>query len=193
MQLELNTHKEILEFSLRIEEAVNYLLMACLSITDKSQTKNFGNKAGISFKSKIDLLFDIGVLSKEEHFDLELQMIFRNKFLHDIECVSFSSVLGILDNGIKNKFRDFLNENSSIENEEACKGAYRKLYRNNVKTIREKFKDRRVMIEKKSETLKNLLSQHEKTSDIAFELIDDILKLLEKSELENPEVFELAH
>ena len=111
MEVNLQLRSEILEYSLTLEEAINNLLLFNLGIFDGGQaTRLFGNKASISFKNKIDLLYDINVLTKEENSDLELLMIFRNKFLHDIKCNSFSNVLEILDNGIKNKFKNYLKE-----------------------------------------------------------------------------------
>lgn len=85
-EINIEVRSEVLEYSLIIECATNSLLLSYLGITDKSDTKLFGNKAGISFKSKIDLLYDISVLSKVEHSNLELQIIFRNKFMHMLKC-----------------------------------------------------------------------------------------------------------
>ena len=91
-EINIEVRSEILEYSLNIEGAINDLLLAYLGIFDKSSTKLFGNKVGLSFKNKIDLLFDINVLSKEEHNDLDLFMNFRNRFFHAIECNSYSAV-----------------------------------------------------------------------------------------------------
>ena len=58
--INLKTRTIILEYSLQIESDINNLLFGYLEIFEKDKIKNFGKKAGISFKSKIDLLFDIG-------------------------------------------------------------------------------------------------------------------------------------
>jgi len=63
--INLEIRSEILEYSLTIENTVNTLLQSYLGILEKEATKNFGHKAGISFKNKIDLLYDIDVLSKK--------------------------------------------------------------------------------------------------------------------------------
>ncbi len=192
MGLELEKRSEVLEFSLNTEEAVNSLLLVYLSISDKSTTKLFGNKAGISFKSKIDLLYDIDVLSKEEHSSLELQMIFRNKFLHDIQSNSFLSVLKHFDNGIKNRFKKFLEKDEKINNEESCRMAYRNLYLNNTKVIKLKFANKRKQIEEKADVLQTLLAELERVNDLSFSLIDELLQILESTELENPKIADLS-
>ena len=86
----LELRSKILFCALNIENVINNLLVKHLLIIDKTKTKNFANRPGISFQSKIDLLFDIEVISKEELLTIELLMIFRNKFLHDIKYNSYT-------------------------------------------------------------------------------------------------------
>ena len=93
----LELRSKILFCALNIENVINNLLVKHLLIIDKTKTKNFANRPGISFQSKIDLLFDIEVISKEELLTIELLMIFRNKFLHDIKYNSYTLVLNDLD------------------------------------------------------------------------------------------------
>ena len=192
MDMELEKRSEVLDFSLNTEEAVNSLLLVYLSISDKSRTKLFGNKAGISFKSKIDLLYDIDVLSKEEHSKLELQMTFRNKFLHDIQCSAFLSVLKHFDNGIKHRFKKFLEKNEKIDNEESCRIAYRNLYINNIKIIRLKFANKRKHIQEKADVLQTLLAELERVNSLSFNLIDELMQILESAELENPKIADFS-
>ena len=114
----LELRSKILFCALNIENVINNLLVKHLLIIDKTKTKNFANRPGISFQSKIDLLFDIEVISKEELLTIELLMIFRNKFLHDIKYNSYTLVLNDLDNGIRNRFFKFLrDEKFKSENE----------------------------------------------------------------------------
>ena len=121
MDINLNLRSQILECSLNIEDAVDTVIILSLGITDKNvKTRLFGNKPSITFKNKIDLLFDLQLLSKEDNFNLDLLMVFRNKFMHDINCNSFNSVFKIVDNSIKNKFKAFLNDDETIEDEKSC-------------------------------------------------------------------------
>ena len=109
-------------------------------IIDKTKTKNFANRPGISFQSKIDLLFDIEVISKEELLTIELLMIFRNKFLHDIKYNSYTLVLNDLDNGIRNRFFKFLRD-EKFKSENEYDTAFSNLYNKIVAFINEKVEE----------------------------------------------------
>lgn len=188
--MELRTN--VLEFSLFIEDQINTLLLLYLNIPDKSKTKLFGNKAGISFKNKIDLLYDIDVLSKDDHNNLELQMIFRNKFMHDINSDSFISVLNVLDNGIKNRLKKYLNKDIKNENEESYRTAYSNLFFNNIEIIKVRLNEKKSQIGENAELITTLNQIIVHQVDLTFSFIDELLLLLEQSELENPKVAEVA-
>ena len=194
-EINIEVRSEILEYSLIIEGAINSLLLTYLGVTGKSNTKLFGNKAGISFKSKIDLLYDIDVLSKKEHSDLELQMIFRNKFIHMLECNSFLFVLNQLDSGIKNKFKSHMNDPTKIDNEDSCKESYRNIYGTNLNFILKKFKLKRQSIEDKRNLITLLLEKEIRITDISFGFIDKLLVSLEETILKssgNKKIIELT-
>lgn len=190
--MDLKSRTEILEYSLHMEDMINSLLFAYLDIFEKKETNYTKNKLNITFKSKIDLLFDIDVLSKEEHSDLELLMNFRNKFLHNINCNSFLDVLGQLDNGIKNRFKKHLDKSSQIENEESCRKACFNLFIENIKTIKKKFEKKRNHTEEKAKFITALLTKNVKMIDLYFDLIKRILIEVESAELENQKVLILA-
>ena len=135
--INLELRSKILYCALNIENAINNLLSKHLLIIDKTKTKNFANKPGISFQSKIDLLFDIEVFSKSELITIELLMIFRNKFLHDIKYSSFSLVLNDLDNGIKNRFFKFLTD-EKVKSEKEFDIAFSNLYSTIVEIVNKK-------------------------------------------------------
>lgn len=188
--LNLETRTKVLEYSLWIETSVNTLLQSHLLILDKERTKNFGNKAGIPFKSKIDLLYDIEILTKEEHSDLELIMNFRNKFLHDIDSNSFTKILKNIDNGIKNRFKKFKDSDIKTENEEAYIKACSNLFVHNLKVLLKKNKERRISLEKKRDYE---ISVHDKLvslTELSSKFGTDIMLILENSDLENPIVLE---
>lgn len=131
---------KILYCTLNIENAINNLLAKHLLITDKKRTKNFSNKAGISLQSKINLLFDINVLVKDELLIIELLMNFRNKFLHDIKYTSFTILLNDFDDSIQKRFFKFLN-NIQIKTEVTFDKAFQNLYEKIVTIINEKIKE----------------------------------------------------
>ena len=91
--INLQLRSEILDAALTLEDAVNKLLLALLVI-DKPDKKAMSNKSGnLSFKNKIDLLFDLEILSNDEYRALLLLMELRNQFLHNIECSSFENAV----------------------------------------------------------------------------------------------------
>jgi len=78
--LNLELRGEILQYSLILEKYINNLLLINLGIVDEDEgkkTRLFGNRPSISFKNKIDLLYDIDVLNKEENSELELLEAFE--------------------------------------------------------------------------------------------------------------------
>ena len=86
----------ILEIALDLEHGINSFLVWLLLI-ESDKRKAISNRSGtLSFKNKIDLLFDIDYLTIEEHKELLLVMEFRNQFLHNIECNSFQSAIFFL-------------------------------------------------------------------------------------------------
>lgn len=186
MENNIQLRGEILEYSLILENEINSLLLLSLGIfDDANSTKLFGKKASITFKNKIDLLYDINILSKEENSDLELLMIFRNKFLHDISCNSFLHTLEQLDNGIKNKFKNHLNKDQSIYNEDSCKETCYNLFLSNIRTIKCKVKEKRINISNKNEIIQSANQEIIYHIEMFFDLIRDLLLKVENSELEN--------
>ncbi len=194
MEINLKLRSEILECSLHIEKEINNLILLLLGIySDSKKTKLFGNKPGISFKNKIDLLYDIQILSKKENYDFELLMIFRNKFLHDIDCDSFHAVFEqISDNGIINKFKDFLDEDKNINDETACLFAFKLLFLKNLKVIHDKVKSRKQLIENKAKLLQVLIDQNTFQVDLFFNLISEIYSACENADLVDNKVQELV-
>lgn len=63
------------------------------------KVKTLSNKSGrLSFKSQIDLLFDLEVLNKDEYQKCLLIMELRNQFMHNIDCNTFKEAINILGN-----------------------------------------------------------------------------------------------
>ncbi|WP_299898750.1 hypothetical protein [uncultured Aquimarina sp.] len=187
--MELRTH--ILEYALQLEDSINRLLSTYLNIDDNSKTKNFGNKAGISFQSKIDLLFDIDVLTKDMHLDMGLQMNFRNKFLHDINCHSFLIALDLFDNGINNRFFKFLHEGEKKDNEDHCRLAYDRLCLSNYRTVLEKFQERRIQLKNNRDVLNNFTKIIERLIDLSFDHLYKIKDGLSNFETNDKETIKL--
>jgi hypothetical protein len=79
----------ILICSLRCEETASSIIRNLLRVV-KPESKTLGNKSSsLSFKNKIDLLYDIDDLSIDEYSMLLKFMEIRNQFIHNGECNSF--------------------------------------------------------------------------------------------------------
>jgi len=193
MDLNLEKRTEVLEYALHIEESIKILLLLCLGIRDNTKTKLFGNKAGISFQSKIDLLYDIDILELEEHQGLELQMNFRNKFLHDIKFNTYISVLSTFDNGIKNRFKKYLLDGGDISDEISCREAYQNLFLSNMKVILAKVELKKNAADDNMDLLTTPTKLYNNFADSFFNLIGDLYQQIEASNLENPDVVELVN
>ncbi|TYC14216.1 hypothetical protein ES677_06665 [Bizionia gelidisalsuginis] len=188
-QLNIELRSRILIYSLFIEKIINDLVLLNLGIYDeKIKTRLFSNKGKISFQNKIDLLYDIEVLSKEENSEFDLLMIVRNKFMHDIECDSFQTLLNQLDKGIVNRFKKFLEEGQSISDEEACRKASYQLFQKNIETIKNKIELNKVTKNKKHELFQVQNERIIYYIDFIKDLMNKVSIATENSELENPKV-----
>lgn len=188
-QLNIELRSRILEYSLFIESSINDLLLLNLGIyNEKEKTKLFNNKGKISFQNKIDLLYDIEILSKDENSEFELLMVIRNKFMHDIECDSFHTLLNQLDKGIVNRFKNFLEDGQLISDEEACKKACYSLFKKNIETIKKKNSANRKSIENKNKLFQVQNEQIIYYTDFIQELLNEVSIVTENAELENPKV-----
>lgn len=196
MDINLKLRSDILEYSLNLEKSINDLLLASLGIwAGSNATRLFGGKAGITFKNKIDLLCDIDVLSKDENSDLELLMVFRNKFLHLIDCNSFKSVLEQLDNSLKNKFKRYLPElpkSQSIDDEELYRLACLNLYLKNIGVIKKKLEKKESEINERFEIFQALNQKNIYHIDLFFNFIKDLFSILENSDMTDLKIRNLS-
>jgi hypothetical protein len=100
---------KILIISLDLEDALSNLLIALMNIR-KPDKKTLGNKSSsISFKNKVDFLYDLDRISKEDYNKLILFMEIRNQFIHNKEADSFQFVLSQIE-----KMNSLLNIDSEI-------------------------------------------------------------------------------
>ena len=187
--LNMEIRADILEYSLYIETLINNLLLLNLGIFDgKESTKLFSNKGKLTFQNKIDLLFDIEVLSKDQNLEFVLFMNIRNKFLHDLECNSFQVFLSKLDSGLVTRFKTFLENEELICNENACEIACNNLFKKNIVTIKNKIKAQEKIL-KFHQLSNNNISLY---LEFIRDLIENISITIENSELENPKVVNLG-
>jgi hypothetical protein len=172
----IELRKNILSYALTIEHLVNELILMYLAILNKS-TRSFGNRSGsLSFKSKIDLLYDIEVLTKQEHADLELLMVFRNQFLHNLSCNSFSVAVTLFDRGIEKRLLSFSKDGTDSDDESRYSSAYGELYYHCLKIIGNKIARRKQIISNKSRVLTEPMEHSIFYIDVLFNFFDELLE-----------------
>ena len=142
-EVKMKSRIQVLRMSLVLEKCINKLILFNLGIIyESSNTKLFSSKNALSFKSKVELLFDLNVIDKEQLLEFELFMTFRNKFMHDIEIQSYVDVVNNFDSGLNKRFKKFVVEKSKKESEEKIyEQAVRKLHLVNIRVIQEKINE----------------------------------------------------
>lgn len=95
MNIELRTY--ILNCSLQIEDGLSKILSFILKFP-KEDSRTLGSKStSLSLKTKVDLLFDIGRITKDEYSKFITFMEIRNQFIHNIDAYSFTIVLARIE------------------------------------------------------------------------------------------------
>ncbi|MDO6803189.1 hypothetical protein Q4595_12080 [Wenyingzhuangia sp. 1_MG-2023] len=118
--MNLEIRKEVLYCSLILEESLSICLKSMFEIpSNQSKAMGFQGSA-LSFKNKVDLLYDINKIPREEYSKFIMFMEIRNQFIHNIDSDNFEIVLKRIDK--KNKFlhldtfhNDFIEKNKSEE------------------------------------------------------------------------------
>lgn len=88
MYMNIELRKDILEKSLTLEDALSRLL-AILFRFSKDNSKTLGHKSSsLSFKTKADLLNDLGRLNDEQYRALIMFMEIRNQLIHNLDSDS---------------------------------------------------------------------------------------------------------
>jgi hypothetical protein len=172
----LGLRTEILDIALSLEENVNSLLLIYLSI-ETEERKAITNKSGnLSFKNKIDLLFDLEILDKEEYKHFLLLMEFRNQFLHNIDCNSFTYAVGVLGKDKEKSLMKFNELDFSRDRECTYNHCYKVLYSKSIKIVLEKIQKRQDVIQEKAKLYTSLTEKSVYLIDSFFGLIDKLFE-----------------
>ncbi|MCX8524283.1 hypothetical protein OF897_10210 [Chryseobacterium formosus] len=164
--INIELRSKILELALNLENNISQLIITCLVI-ENEERKAISNKSGnLSFKNKIDLLFDLEILNKEEHKLFLLLMEYRNQFLHNIDCNSFEKAFEFLGNDKKNQLIKYLD----VESPENYYLAYLNIYGKGIDIILSKHKDIQEKIEFKKDFVKSPLNTISFLVDSIFDL-----------------------
>jgi hypothetical protein len=94
----MQIRNNVLVRSLLFEKTASVLLGGLLGIKDIENSYTLGNQGGgLSFSQKIDLLIDIGALSKVEKNKFRLFMEIRNKFMHSIDANTYEKCFELMN------------------------------------------------------------------------------------------------
>lgn len=174
-EINLELRSQILEMALTLENSINKLITVSLDI-EHPDPKTIGNKSSsLSFKSKLDLLSDLEILSKEEYSKLLLVMEFRNQFLHNFNCVSFIVAIELLGSDRGKQLLKFDDLEFETEQEFRYNNAYKGLFVNCLDIILDKFDKRKAKIAEKREAFSTMLNYVNYLLDNDEEIIQEIL------------------
>jgi hypothetical protein len=154
--MDLKIRTEVLEIALQIEKSITDLLMSYLSVSVEKRKGITNTSGGLNFKNKIDLLHDIQVLNKNEHFRLNLIMEFRNQFMHNFECNTFQDAVGFLGTGPENKLLEYLTAEEAKDDPKNYELAFNNLFSSAAKMILEKNELRNTALNENAITVDRL-------------------------------------
>lgn len=98
INLNMGLRSLVIEQVLKLELVTSNLLRSILKITEKD-CKTLGNESSaLSFKAKIDLLYDLKEIESKEYSDLVKIMEIRNQFAHNALIDSFEALDSLKSN-----------------------------------------------------------------------------------------------
>lgn len=90
--MEVSIRSFVLQASITVEAYISQLLSELLEINNRKESRTLGNKSSaLSFKTKVDLLIDIGALDPEFIRYFQKFMEIRNQFIHNFEANSYEA------------------------------------------------------------------------------------------------------
>lgn len=89
---------DILNKALNLEGFTSIFLAQLLGIPDAEKSNSFGvSGSALSFDAKINLLIDVGALSKDERSKFRIFMEIRNKFIHNININTYDKCFATIE------------------------------------------------------------------------------------------------
>lgn len=173
--LNIATRSEVLEIALSIEEAINNLLSIFLEVSVDKPRAITHRSSSLSFKNKIDLLFDMGVLETECHGPFLLLMEFRNQFMHNSKCNSFVIASELLNR--EKQLLAYLGDKENFEKEDQFRIAYNKLHIKCLDILITQYEKRKNDLLERRMIVVSLANFASKISDLDKRIFDDILKV----------------
>jgi len=191
--INLQLRTEILEIALNLEYEINQLLLRLLSVENQNRKAISNKSSSLSFKNKIDLLFDLDVLTADEHLKLLLVMEFRNQFLHNIECCFFEDAANQLGADKAKRLLKFCNEETSADKELQYQDAFKSLFIECLEILSKKLKDRINQIKERARSYTMLIESQIYFIDKYFDMVVAVMTVCEQHAAQgNPAVLKLT-
>lgn len=190
MNLELR--KDILGNSLELEDALNRILIGLIKIK-KEEPKTLGHQSStIPFSSKVNLLYDLGAIEKEEYNLLFCFMEIRNQFMHNLDAETHEKVIRRISKkklffSIDNEIKKAIDiENDVTKKENLYKQLYRKFYSKLLQLIIKQYEN--VIERNKEEKINQVkiesLEGYQKMLKIFSDSVEEVLQEVIKGEKE---------
>ena len=177
--MNLETRTFVLEKALLVEKSVSDILQLFLNV-EINKKKAFTNKSGgLSFKNKLDLLFDIEIFDDTEYLLLLLLMEYRNQFMHNYECNTFTDAFTFLGPDKKTRLLNYAKNKLRDTDEENIKDAFSKLNYEIIKILLAKIELKKSNLSENKEYFQKLNSKVILLYDKYFNLCEIIFDTLE--------------
>lgn len=112
---------------LRLEQTSTSLIKTILRLFKEKSITLGDQSSSLSFKSKIDLLFDLEEIEKDDYTHLIKLMEIRNQFAHNHRATSFES-LDIINKDINNYLEKFSSKNNELNRESRLRQTFNELF-----------------------------------------------------------------
>ena len=136
--MNLDTRIFVLEKALLVEKTITSILELFLNVEVPKKKALTNKSGGLSFISKLDLLYDIEVFDDTEYMTILLLMQYRNQFMHNYECNTFIDAFEFLGADKKNRLLFYAENKLEERGEQKIKDAFNKLYIEILKILRTK-------------------------------------------------------
>lgn len=184
--MKLDIRITVLEYALKTEKSVDNLLRSYLNINVPKRRALTNKSGGLAFKNKIDLLYDIEILDDIEYASLLLLMEYRNQFMHNYECNTYSDAISFLGEDKKKRLLSYLNRKPTGAPTEYDLGrAYFHLFESINTIVQNKTADRRKILDENKEFLDHSYQTIMAVLNKYFDMVDFIYQVEEDYETED--------
>ena len=185
----MELRNEVLKYALQIEDFLQDILTLYLNIFTPHRRALSNRSGSFSARNKIDLLYDLEVLNKEEHRTFVLFTEFRNQFVHNAHCNSFSDAVRHLDNDKGKQLLRFATQDlQNLENK--YRHAFGCLYAKCLRIGAAKLEEKRLAFQTVTDFVGQLIFQYLEMIDLVHDTHVNLSEFVEGRITPNPKDLE---